>query len=140
MGWCANIFSTLKKAAKEVDDKVLSVADEVIKITGKIKDLNDNPTIEAIEAALGIGSKVHAWIDKALDVIYNVETIGKTIAEKLKEFLDKQPTEFAKNGALAKLASVATSLGDSSVNNRQLKEHVYDQATTIAIAKIKSAA
>lgn len=133
MGFCKNIGRTLYKAMHDVDERVLSVADEVILITGRIKALNDNPILADIEEALGIGSPVHNWIDNALFKIFKIALTGKTLAEKFKQLLDEQPTELAKNGSLLKIASVATSLGDG----RGLHESTYDQAATIAIARAK---
>lgn len=133
MAFCKNIGRTIYKAMGSINDEILNDADKVLAITKKIKELNDDPTIEAIEAALGIGSPVHAWIDKALDVAYKLEGIGKTLAQKFKELLDKQPTQIAKEGVLVKVAAVATNIGSGD----KLPDHIADQAVTVAIARTK---
>lgn len=133
MPFCKNIGRTLYKAMQDVDNKVIEVSDEVILITGKVKALEASPSIQAIEAALGIGAPVHAWIDKAFEIIFKVEAVGKTLAEKFKDLLDAQPTEKAKDMVLYKIAAVATSVGDK----RNLQDHIYDQAAVISIAKTK---
>lgn len=129
---CQKIGRTIRKAMSTVDEKVLLVADEVIAITGKIKDLSESPTVQAIEAALGAGAAI-PWIDAALNIAYKLEQAGQSLAEKFKVLLDEQPTQTAKEGVLAKVAAVAAKEGDA----RNLPDHVYDQAVTIAIARTK---
>lgn len=130
---CKKIGRVLRNAYKFVDEDMLTVADEVIQVTGKIRMLNNSATIQDIEAALGVSSKVTDWISTGLDKIYDAEVKGKTLAEKIKIALDKTVTELGVNGEVAKIASVAVSVGDA----RNLPEHVYDQSVSIVVARTK---
>lgn len=131
--FCKKVQHVIKDAYDWINEHGLEVATEVIQVTGNIKAIYDSPTIQAIEAALGIGRPVHAWIDAALTKIYNIEVTGKTLAQKLLDLLNAQPTDTAKNMMLEKVASVATSIGDGT----GLSESKYDALAKIAIATFK---
>ena len=131
---CAGAGKAIRKIVHEIDDDMALVLEEVVSATAKLKALEANPTVEAIMEAFPIGSKLEHWAEVALEGIYKATLTGKTVADKLKEVLDAAPSEFAKNMALSKIASVTTSVGDGF----RKSESLYDSATQIKIETAKA--
>jgi hypothetical protein len=125
---CKNGLEAVRKLWKGIDDTLETVIDEVIDITGKIKAIEGNPTVEFIISLIPQGSEIEAWANAAIDKIIVVSGEVKTVAEKITAWLDGK-TELEKNADLLKLASTMTAVAHG---NKQ-PEHFYDSAVQLHI-------
>lgn len=133
MPFCKKGMPAIRKIVDIVTEKLEDITDEVMKYTKLIKDLEANPAVEAIIKLIPGGTKVQGWLDTAIDEYTGIKDSTLSFAEKLKEWLDAQPTEAAKNAAVFKLASLAIKAGDLEDGDEPKKESIYDSAVQLAV-------
>ena len=133
MAFCTGGLAVIRKLYNEIDEPLEKAMDDVISFTGKIKEFEGNPTIEAIVTAIPNGTKVQDWLNEAMDkIIVPVAGILKSGVEKLGEWLNGK-SDLEKNADLLKLASTMTAVADG---NKQ-QEHFYDSAVQLHIISNK---
>ena len=130
MAFCKGALSAVRKIWNSITPELNLVISAVTKYTKLIKDLESNPTVEALIKAIPGGSEAEKWLNLALDEITGVSNEVKTLSEKISEWLATFPSEEAKNAGVFKLASVASKIGDPAKGK---SESFYDSAVQLNI-------
>lgn len=128
MAFCSKFMKSVRKVMDQVDSVLGKTITEITKYTKLIKDLGLSPEVQALLSIVDKGGKVNGWIEAALGEITDVTDTTKSLADKLKEWLDSSATEYDLNMKLQKLAAVAAKIADTEAGNEPKKEHVYDGA------------
>lgn len=132
MSFCAGGFSAVKKFLQKIDDVLSTLINDITIVTGKIKALESDPTVEAIIAAIPAGSAIEGYLNSALDILFKATTEADTIDKKILEYLNSD-TPDAMDGKIVKLAQVATAVAD----NQQHPQSFYDTAVQVHIQGLK---
>ena len=135
MSLCKSGLAAIRKFYDHVTPELEAIVNDITTITGKIKALETDPTVEAIVAIIPAGSTYEAAFNKALDLIDLTANTTKTVAEKIGAWLAaKTPLEI--NADLLKLASVATSVADT-VKDPIKTESFFDTLVQNSIISLK---
>ena len=135
MSICKSGFAAIRKFYDHVTPELETIAGDVIAITGKIKALESNPTVEAIVAIIPEGSTYEAAFNKAIDLIDTGVVATLSVSEKISDWLHEQ-SPLLVNAVLVKLASVTTSIADT-VNDPVKTEAFYDTLIQNTIVSAK---
>lgn len=132
MSFCSGGFAKVKDFMHKVDDDLVSVMNKVTDVTGKIKAIEGNPTVEVIVSFIPYGTEVEGYLNKAIDLLLNGGNAALSLAQKIVAYLDGA-TPDAKDGKLVKLAQVATAAADGN----QQKQSFYDTAVQVHLEGLK---
>lgn len=132
MPFCAGGFAKVKSFLLKISEELTTIINDITIVTGKIKAIEGDPTIEAIIAAIPAGSKIEGYLNDGLDILLKGATAAQTLDQKLIDWLTGQ-TPDAKDGLLVKLASVATAIADG----KQHPQSFYDTAVQVHIEGLK---
>lgn len=132
MAFCKGGFSKVKDFMHKVTNALTTVMEDITKVTGVIKAIEGNPTVEAIVAAIPLGTQIEKWIDEGLATLVSIDQAGLSLAEKITAWLEGQ-TPDAKDGMLLKLASKATAIADDNTHPQSF----YDTAVQVHIEGLK---
>lgn len=136
MAFCKGGLAAVRNIVKHIDDVLEKVIEEITIVTGKIKALEANPTVEAIIAFIPGGSAIEGFINKGIDELTGVVDDAKSVADKILEWLGAFKTESEKNAGVFKLASLAAKAADSKPAADKT-ESFYDSAVQLHIMSVK---
>jgi len=132
MAFCKGGFGAVKSFLQKIDSVLESLINDITIVTGKIKAIEGDPTIEAIIAAIPGGSAIEGYLNDALDILFKATTEADTVDKKILEYLTGL-TPDAADGKLVKLAQVATAVADG----KQHPQSFYDTAVQVHIEGLK---
>lgn len=132
MPFCAGGFAKVKSFLEKISEALATVIADITIVTGKIKAIEGDLTIEGIIAAIPGGSAIEGYLNSALDILLKVATEGQTLDQRLLAYLDGK-TPDAQDGDLVKLAQVATAIADG----KQHPQSFYDTAVQVHIEGLK---
>lgn len=133
MAFCKGAMHAIRKIWDSITPVLEDIIEEITKYTKLIKDLEQSPAVEAIVKLIPAGSKIEGWLNTALDEINGAAQEGKTLAEKISEWLAEADTEPARNAKVFKLASVATKAADIETGEAAKPESFYDSAVQLHV-------
>lgn len=128
---CPGGLAKLKDFVHKVDDTLQKSIAEITVITGKIKAIEADPSVQQIVDIIPNGSSYEAVFNAAVDRLAAGATAGLSVAEKIVSWLEGK-TEDARDADLLKLASVATAIYDD-----RYSQHTYDTAVQVHIEGLK---
>lgn len=141
---CQGFVSVIRKFWNQVTPELQKIIADITAVTQIIKDLEGNPTVEAIVAAIPAGSAIEGWLNTALGAITGVTTEVSTVAAAITAWLnganllhsiENSPagtvaplTKPAKDMMLFKLASQAAKAADIAAGtwNEHKGDSFYD--------------
>lgn len=132
MAFCSGGFAKVKDFMHKVTDELTKVMTEITDVTGKIKAIEGESTVQAIVAALPIGSVIEGYLNQGMDLLVSSGNTALSLAEKIQAWLDGS-TPDAKDAKLVKLAQVSTAIAD----NKQHPQSFYDTAVQVHIEGLK---
>lgn len=130
MAFCSGAMPAVKAFVAKIDDVLDGIISEIQTVTGAIKKLETNPTVEGIVAAIPGGSAVEGYLNKGLDLITGVADDAKTLADKLTAWLNGK-TQLEIDGDLIKLAAVSTNVAHTAVAGTDHPQSFYDDANQL---------
>ena len=132
MAFCKGGFGAVKSFLQKIDSVLESLINDITVVTGKIKAIEGDLTIQAIIAAIPYGTAIEGYLDKGLALLYTATTAADTLDKKILEWLDGELPD-AIDGKLVKLAQMSVAVGD----NKQHPQSFYDTATQVHIQGLK---
>lgn len=132
MAFCKGGFSKVKDFLHKVTDTLEKLMITITDVTGKIKAIEGNPTVEAIVAAVPLASTIEGYLNAGLEALVKADSAAISFAEKLAAWLENE-TQDAKDMKLVKLAQKATAIAD----NEQHPQSFYDTAVQVHIEGLK---
>lgn len=132
MAFCKGGFSAVKSFLQKIDSVLESLINDITVVTGKIKALEGNLTIQAIISAIPMGTAIEGYLNEALDILYKATVEADTIDKKILEYLNSDTPDL-QDGKLVKLAQVAVAVADG----KQHPQSFYDTATQVHIEGLK---
>ena len=133
MAFCSKFMAAIRRVMDQVGPKLGKIIDDITKVTKTIKDIVGSPAIEVLIKLIPKGSEIQRWLMVALEAVSGITSTADSFYDKLKEWLDSQPTEVAKNKMLLALASSAAMAADVEMGEAPKKEKVYDTAVLARI-------
>lgn len=132
MKFCKGGFDKARHFMNLIDAGLIETMHAVTTITGKIKAIEGDPTVQAIEAIIPNGSAYVAVFDAAVDRLSGAAQAGLSVAEKIVSLIAGK-AEDTKDAMLLKLASTTTAITDGN----RYDQHTYDTATQVHIEGLK---
>ena len=132
MAFCKGVMHTIRQIWDKITPELETIIETVTKYTQLIKDLEKTATVETIMALFPAGAAVEAWLNAAFDELNGVTDTVKSLAEKIKEWLDAQDSTSAVNAGVFKIASLATKAADT-IPDAAKTESFYDSAVQLHV-------
>jgi hypothetical protein len=85
---CQGFVSVIRKFWNEVTPELQKIVADITAVTQVIKNLETDPTVEEIVAAIPAGSTIERWLNTALGAITGVTTEVTTIAAAITAWLN----------------------------------------------------
>lgn len=136
MAFCSKGQTEIKAFLEKLTPTVKTLVDDVTIVTGQLKELKSNPTVQEIETFIPETSPLYKYFYSALDIIVGTSTIVNSFAEKMQVWLSS--TETQRNANLFKLASVAVAVGHKASGETTEKESFYDLAVQAHVVGIQT--
>lgn len=136
MALCEGGLAKIRDLWHHVTPELTDIITKTTEVTGKIKALEANPTVDAIVKVIPYGTEVEGWLNKGIDAVVKIEQGAKNLAEKISAWLDGK-TELESNGNLLKLANATTQAGHAETGQAVQHESFYDSAIQLHIIATK---
>jgi len=131
MAFCSGGLAAIRKIWNNISPELETIVEDVTAITGKIKALETNPTVEAIVAIIPAGSVIEAGLNKAIDLITGAIAVEQNVAQKITDWLNGKTTLQA-NADLLKLASTTVAQLDPAPDPNKT-ESTYDSIVQLRV-------
>lgn len=138
MAFCAGAMATIRKIWNQITPELEKIIETVTEVTQKIKNLESDPTVEAILAIIPGASAVEGWINAGLAEITGITTEVEGLAAAITAWLNSLPTAQAKEAGIFKLASMSSKAADTT--NSSKTDSFYDSAVQLHVMVNKDAA
>lgn len=132
MSFCQGGFAKVKNFLEKISEALTTIITDITVVTGKIKAIEGDLTVEGIIAAIPGGSAIEGYLNDGLDILFKTATGAQTLDQKLLEWLGGE-TGDAQDGKLVKLAQVSTAIADG----KQHPQSFYDTAVQVHIEGLK---
>lgn len=135
--FCKGGFSKVKDFLSKVTPQLENIIHQTTEWTGKIKALEADPTVDAIEQTIPAASTLVGYANKAIDIIVGIEQNGLSLAAKISDWLSGL-SETARDANLVKLAQVTTAVqAQAEGASQETHQSFYDTAVQVHIEGLK---
>lgn len=128
MAFCNRFMGGIRKIVNQIGPKLTDIVKKITQITGTIKEVSDSPAVDLLIKLIPHGTEIQKAFIKGLEILTGVTSTTESIYEDLKNWIDSQPTEFARNKALFNLAQAASLAADTADGSKPKNAKIYEGA------------